>query len=182
MWYRFGMSMVDRIKALSDVIIDGYFVVEADRSIVHFNQAFYSMLPRTLSRGLTGKKCYDVLDLDICRDRCIAKQCWEAGRAVRLDEISGTVARGERRLTFILSALPFFAEDGSVEGALVIQRNVTDEAQVQSKYQEMLENEKRERERLKYIIRTRTKDLMETSRRLLAVQKELLDFRRGRIV
>jgi len=59
---------------------------------------------------------------------------------------------------------------------------VTDEAQVQAKYQEMLENEKRERDRLMHIIRSRTKDLLEASQELLVVQRELIAFKRGRVV
>ena len=176
------MDMLEQIRAISDVIIDGYFVLDTDRNILDFNQTFYAMLPRSVSRGLKGKKCYDVLNLEICKDRCIAQQCWNARKHMRLDEINGKVAATDRRLTFILSSLPFFGDDGQPVGALVIQRNVTDEAQVQTKYQEMLEQEKRERERLMHIIRLRTKDLLSTSQQLLGVQKELMDFRRGRLV
>ena len=176
------MDMLEQIRAISDVIIDGYFVLDAERTILDFNQTFHAMLPRSVSRGLKGKKCYEVLDLEICKERCIAQQCWTARRHMRLDEIGGKVARTDRRLTFILSALPFFDGAGLPQGALVIQRNVTDEALVQTKYQEMLENEKRERERLIHIIRSRTQDLLETSQQLLSVQKELMDFRRGRLV
>ena len=174
--------MLEQVAVVSDVIIDGYFVLDRERNILDFNQAFYAMLPRSVSRGLKGKKCYEVLNLEICKERCIAQQCWDQGKHIRLDEISGRIAKTDRKLTFILSALPFFADDGGPEGALVIQRNVTDEALVQTKYQEMLEQEKRERERLLHIIRSRTKDLLETSQQLLGVQKELMDFRRGRLV
>jgi PAS domain-containing protein len=176
------MDMLEQIRAISDVIMDGYCVLDTERNILDFNQAFYAMLPRSVSRGLKGKKCYDVLNLEICKERCIAQQCWKAGKHMRLDEINGKVASTDKRLTFILSSLPFFGDDGLPVGALVIQRNVTDEAQVQTKYQEMLEQEKRERERLMHIIRLRTKDLLSTSQQLLGVQKELMDFRRGRLV
>jgi hypothetical protein len=64
-------------------------------------------------------------------------------------------------------------------GALEIQRNVTDEAVVQTKYQEMLDTEARERERLAAQIRSRTKELLETNQTLLRVQKELLAYKRG---
>lgn len=180
--YADGMDMLEKIRLVAGVIIDSYFVVDAERNIIDFNTAFFSMLPRSLGRGLRGKKCYDVLELEICRDRCIAEQCWKAKQQVRLDEIKGKVAKSDRKLSFILSALPFYKEDGSVEGAMVVHRNVTDEALVQSKYQDMFENEKRDRERLMHMIRSRTKDLLETSQQLLGVQRELQAFRRGRIV
>ena len=176
------METLDRIKDISDIIIDSYFVVDTERTIVEFNRAFFAMLPRSVARGLKGKKCYEVLQLDICKDHCIAEQCWEAEKHVRLDEISGKVAKSDRPLSFILSALPITDAEGNRAGAMVIHRNVTDEAQVQQKYQEMLENEKRERERLVNIIRSRTKDLLETGQELLATKRELMQFKRGRIV
>jgi hypothetical protein len=50
---------------------------------------------------------------------------------------------------------------------------------VQVKYQEMLETEARERERLANQIRTRTKELLETNQLLLKTQKELLSYKKG---
>ena len=176
------MEMLERIKPITDIVIDSYFVVDAEKTIIDFNRAFFAMLPRNVARGLRGKKCYDVLELDICKDRCIAEHCWKTRKHVRLDEIQGRVAKTDRKLAFILSAMPFFGDDGAVQGAMVVHRNVTDEANVQAKYQEMLETEKRERERLMHIIRTRTKDLLDASHQLLAVQRELMAFRRGRVV
>lgn len=182
LWYLQSMDLLEKVKGISEIFIDSYMLIDDQRNIVDFNRAFFSMLPRALARGLRGKKCHDVMHLEICKDRCIAEQCWKTRQHVRLDEIHGTLARTDRKLAFIISALPFFHENGSPKGALIIQRNVTDEALVQTKYQEMMENERRERERLKHIIRQRTKDLLDTNQRLLAVQTELLDFRRGRTV
>ena len=75
--------------------------------------------------------------------------------------------------------MPITDEDGNHVGALEIQRNVTDEAVVQVKYQEMLETEARERERLANQIRARTKELLETNQLLLKTQKELLAYKKG---
>jgi PAS domain-containing protein len=176
------MEILERIKAISEVFVDSFFVVDAERNLLDFNRAFHAMLPRGVARGLRGKKCYDVLQLDICEERCVAQHCWDSGKHVRLDEIHGKVAKTDKALTFILSALPFFDEAGAPIGALVVHRNVTDEAQVQVKYQEMLDNAKRERAQLEHTIRTRTKDLLETSQQLLQLQRELLDYKRGRLV
>lgn len=175
-------AFLAQFKAVSDVIIDSYFIVDQNRTIVDFNRAFFAMLPRQVARGLKGKKCYEVLELNICRDSCIAQQCWKDRRQVRLDEITGTVKGGDggnQEMRFILSALPIYDQAGNPVGALEVQRNVTDEAMVQVKYQEMLENEARERERLAVQIRTRTRELLETNQVLLRVQKELLGFKKG---
>ena len=173
-------TFLQQFKAVSDVIIDSYFIVDQDRNIVDFNRAFFSLLPRGVARGLKGKKCYEVLELNICKNACIAHQCWKDKRQVRLDEIKGRVPGGEEgEMRFILSAVPIMDANGNPLGALEVQRNVTDEAMVQVKYQEMLENEARERERLASQIRLRTKELLDTNQMLLRVQKELLNYKKG---
>lgn len=172
-------KFLSQFKGIADAIIDSWFVVDADRTIVDYNRAFFALLPRQVARGAKGKKCYEVLELDICKERCIAQQCWRDQRQVRLDEIAGRPAQGEQAMRFILSALPILDEQGKVVGALEIQRDVTDVAVVQTKYQEMLDQEAQERERLVVQIRTRTKELLETNQALLRIQKELLAYKKG---
>jgi PAS domain-containing protein len=174
-------AFIAQFKQMSDALIDSWFIVDNDRNIVDFNRAFFGMLPRAVARGLKGKKCYEVLELNICKEQCIAQQCWRDKRQVRLDEIKGTIPGGEagQELRFILSAIPIYDQAGNTIGALEVQRNVTDEATVQVKYQEMLESEARERERLATQIRARTKELLDTNQILLKVQKELLGYKKG---
>jgi PAS domain-containing protein len=173
-------QFIAQFKHVSDALIDSWFVVDNDRNIVDFNRTFFGMLPRNVARGLKGKKCYEVLELNICKDQCIAHLCWRDKRQVRLDEIKGTVPGGEQgEMRFILSAIPIYDASGAQIGALEVQRNVTDEATVQVKYQEMLESEARERERLAQQIRARTKELLETNQTLLKIQKELLAYKKG---
>ena len=170
---------IAQFKPTAEALIDSWFIVDADRNVVEFNRAFFSLLPRQVARGLKGKKCYDVLELSICKEACIAGQCWREKRQVRLDEINGQPAGTEQPMRFVLSALPIVDDEGNPVGALEIQRNVTDEAVVQTKYQEMLDHEARERERLQQQIRSRTKELLETNQTLLRVQRELLAYKRG---
>jgi PAS domain-containing protein len=183
MCYAAGMDALQtflaNFKQFADVFTDSYFVVDAERNLVEFNRAFYSMLPRQVARGLKGKKCYEVLEHDICKGACIAQQCWEQKRQVRLDEINSRMAGSDQPVRFILSAVPIYDAEGRPVGALEVQRNVTDEAMVQVKYQEMLDSEARERERLAQQIRSRTRDLLETNQMLLKVQRELLAYKKG---
>jgi PAS domain-containing protein len=172
-------QFLTEFKRVSSAIVDSYFVVDMDRRIVDFNRAFYALLPRGVARGLKGKHCYEVLELNICQHECIARQCWNDNRHVRLDEISGNIAGETQKLRFILSAVPITDDAGKSVGALEIQRNVTDEAVVQVKYQEMLETEARERERLANQVRMRTRELLETNQLLLKTQKELLAYKKG---
>ncbi|MSP63284.1 MAG: PAS domain-containing protein [Myxococcales bacterium] len=164
---------------MADAFIDSWFIVDQERTIVEFNRAFFSLLPRQVARGLKGKKCYEVLELDICKERCIAEQCWKGKQHVRLDEITGRPAQTEQPMRFVLSAIPILDEAGNIIGALEVQRNVTDEAVVQTKYQDMLDHEARERERLAGLIRSRTKELLDTNQTLLRVQKELVAHKKG---
>ena len=166
-------------KRVSSAIIDSYFLIDTERRIVDFNRAFHALLPRSVARGLKGKHCFEVLELNICKHECIAEQCWADSRHVRLDEISGNIAGETRKLRFILSAVPITDAAGNHIGAIEIQRNVTDEAVVQVKYQDMLETEARERERLANQVRMRTKELLETNQLLLKTQKELLAYKKG---
>lgn len=172
-------QFLTEFRRISTAIVDSYFIVDRDRRIVDFNPAFFALLPRAVARGIKGKHCYEVLSLNICANECIAQQCWTVNRHVRLDEISGNVVGDARKLRFILSAVPITDDAGNHVGALEIQRNVTDEAVVQVKYQEMLETEARERERLADQIRIRTKELLETNQLLLKTQKELLAYKKG---
>lgn len=174
-------QFLDQFKRVNNAIVDSYFVVDTERRIVDFNRAFFAMLPRQVARGLKGKKCYEVVEYNICKSECIAQQCWTDNRHVRLDEISGHIVGDAeaKQMRFILSAVPITDEAGQHVGALEIQRNVTDEAVVQVKYQEMLETEARERERLANQIRARTRELLETNQLLLKTQKELLAYKKG---
>ncbi len=172
-------SFIGDLKRVAPALIDSYFIVDAERKIIEFNRAFYAMFPRQVARGLKNKVYSGVIDLNI--GTCIVEQCWTENRHVRLDEISGTIIGDTeaQQMKFILSAVPITDEAQVQVGALVILRNVTDEAEVQVKYQEMLETEAQERERLATQIRTRTKELLETNHLLLRTQKELLSYKKG---
>src|SRR5262249_26254445 len=129
---------IESIKRVSEVLLDSYMVVDRDRNILDFNRAFHQMVPRSIARQLKGMKCYDVLDLEICKDRCIAVECLKRRSHVRLDEIQGKVREGDS-VKFILSAIPLYREQEEEPYAVMVtQRNVIDEANVQIKYRQML--------------------------------------------
>ncbi len=168
------MILPPSLMQFSEIIIDSYFIVDMERNIIDFNRAFHSMLPRSVARNLKTKKCYEVLQLDICSDNCIARECWKTNRQVRLDEIKGHVLGEEASLRFILSAIPIRNEQGETIGAMEMQRNVTDEALVQTKYQKQVDASTRQQQELEEDLQTRTKRLLDVSRRLYDVQRALL--------
>ena len=168
------MMLPRSLSEFVDVIIDSYFIIDTDHNIVDYNRAFAAMLPRHLARKLKTRKCHEVLQLDICKDGCIARQCWELGRQVRLDEIAGEVPGEPQPLRFILSCIPVLDDAGEVIGALEVQRNVTDEAMVQVKYQKQMEANALRQSETEETLRLRTRRLLEVSRRLYEAQRELL--------
>lgn len=162
-------------QQFTELLIDSYFVVDLNRNIVDFNRAFFSMVPRQIARKLKSMKCYEVLRLDICAEHCIAQECWKAQRHVRLDEITGVVAGQEdERLRFILSCIPVRDEAGNIIGAIEMQRNVTDEAIVQSKYQQQIDASSQELEKLQRELKERTRRVLDLSRQLSQHQLSLL--------
>jgi len=112
-------------------------------------------------------------------ERDVVQECMQTGRHVRLDEIPIRAQGAEEELRVILSAIPLKKPDDEVTGALVILRNVTDEAMIQVKYQEMLETEARERERLVEQIKERTGSLVDANELLLDLQRELMEYKKG---
>lgn len=169
------MEFLESFRRISDVVIDAFFVVDRQGGIVEYNRAFFAMFPRQVARKLKGMSAEEAVLLE----RNVAKECMESERHVRLDEIPLRVKGSEEEYRVILSGIPLPDAQGGVAGALVILRNVTDEAMMQVKYQEMLETEARERERLVEQIQDRTAALLETSDLLMNVQQELVDYRKG---
>ena len=169
------MELLDGFKQISDVVIDAYFISDENGVIKDYNRAFFAMFPRAVARKLKGMSVGDALKVG----RDVSRECMEAGRHVRLDEIPIHIAGSNEELRMIFSGIPLKGPDGNVLGALVILRNVTDEAMIQVKYQEMLETEARERERLVEQIQDRTGALVDANELLLTLQRELMEFKKG---
>ena len=168
------MDLIETFAKFSDVIIDAYYIVDKEGHILAFNRMFYGLFPRNVARKLKGKTLGQVMEIE----RDIGAECMDAGRHVRLDEIVGKPKESEDAINMIMSGIPLRDDNGTITGALVILRNVTDEAMVQIKYQEMLETEARERERLVEKVQERTRQLLSSNEALLGVQKELVDYKK----
>ncbi len=169
-----AITIPESFYQFADVLIDSYFIIDLEHNIVDFNKTFHSILPRQAARNLKGKKCYDVLKLDICQANCIARECWKQDRSVRLDEINGRVATEEQQFRFILCAIPIRNNNGELIGAMEMQRNVTDEAMVQVKYQQLMDFQSAKQKKLEDDLQERTQQLLEASRKLQAARHDLI--------
>ena len=157
----------EAVDRLGKVFFDSYFVVDRERRIETFNEGFVQMLGLRPAerRQIRGSFCYDLLRLEICKDRCIALEALAKGDHVRKEEIRGTTANG-REVVLERSAMPLRDESGQVVGVFVTDRDVTDERRLKTRYLEESEAHRQERDTLLRIIRDRDEDLGEVRAQL----------------
>ena len=119
------------------VFFDSYFVVDSDRRIRQHNGVFEQMLGLRPAqrRSVTGTHCFELLQLEICKDRCIAVECLKRNAPVRMEEIHGKTPSG-RELVLELSAIPLRDTSGNVVGVFVTHRDITDERRLKTRFKE----------------------------------------------
>jgi PAS domain S-box-containing protein len=154
----------EAMNRFGPVFLDSYFVVDKELRIESFNNAFSQMLGLRGAerRKLVHSFCYDVLKLEICRDRCIALEAIKKEAAVKMNEIRGERTDGTE-LVLELSAIPLRNEKGEIDSVFVTHRDVTDERRLKERYLEEQEHHKKERAGLLRIIEERDVEL-ETAR------------------
>ena len=130
-------------EALSALISDAFYIVDADDRIVSYNVAFRNMFPRSMVRTLREARCRDASFLPCQGGQCLRERCAAEG-AIRLDELETTItnAKGEQEtLRLIVTAGPVTLPNGQ-SGTMIILRDVTDEARIQAKYQKAMQDER----------------------------------------
>ena len=172
------MRHAEQIRAIQAALLDAYVVVGVDQRVAAFNRPFFVLFPRRVARTLEGKPLSEVLTFrfnEALLDP--VAECLERGAGVRFDEIEGQ-GPGESRFHFIVSASPLVEGERSV-GVLLLLRDVTDEVNIQSKYQNMLHEEARARAELEEVLRKRTRELLEAHDALNTTQGELMEYAKG---
>jgi len=123
-------------EALSALIIDAYYIVDADDRIVEYNMAFRNMFGRSMLRTLREARCRDAAFLPCHGGQCLRERCAAEG-AIHLYELETTAqdAKGNPvNLRLNVTAGPVTLANGQ-PGTMIILRDVTDEAAIQAKYQ-----------------------------------------------
>ena len=164
-------------EQIAGAIRDPWFVVDAERTVQHHNEAFAS-----LCRGagdLTGRRCFDLLELDACKDDCIALAAIRSGQPVRVDQVPGCVAESGRAVTLAASASPVVGLGPMAVGSLVVYRDISEDARVQQRYEALLEEESDLREELEEQLRRRTAQLLEVGDELNELELQLAALRKG---
>ncbi len=168
------MAATTGVRALGAAFLDAWVAVGPDRKVLDFNPNYRAMFSRAQARKLKGSTCCQFLELSVCADGCLAERCQTEGAPIRLDEIPAQIDGEDRQKRFIASAAQL-----NKDATLIVLRDVSDAADVQRKYKEMLERETREKEGLREEIVRKTKELMDTNMELNRVQNELMRFRKG---
>ncbi len=120
-------KLFHQITQLLDGSVDAAVVLDAERRVLHYNQA-YEALTGLRGRQLAekvkaGARCHELFKLEICEQACLGCKVREVGRRLRVDEIGARRGDGED-LTFIVTAAPVELDDGE---AVVVEtyRDVT---------------------------------------------------------
>lgn len=162
----FSTLPMARLQSILDGLIDAAVIVDPEFRPLAWNTPYMQAVglrPRTFAKTVREKHkhCCDLLHLEICENQCLAKQCFEGNRSLRLDEIKGASRLISEPLetTWIVSAIPLHGEKDRVAAVLEIYRDVTAEARIQTRYKALLEQERRRAEILEELVKERTADL-----------------------
>ena len=174
-------QIVPIVRQIGPALLDAVYVVDREGRFLSFNRVLHSMLPRAVARRLKNGTISDIVTLKRGgRQFDLIEECIERGQLIRYDEIQAEIKQRDRELTIKVSALPLLDESsGEVAAVMVTLRDVTDEGQVQQKYQHMLEEETRKRADLQEKIEECTRELLKTRDELNVMQAELMTYRKG---
>lgn len=171
-------DVVEALKILGPAFLDAWYVVDDQDRIVDFNAAFHALFPRPMARKLKTLTCREALTLPPCGGaQCLRQTCIASGPS-RLDELEAQV--GNEKLRVIINAVPIPLPEGKT-GALIVLRNVTDDARVQSQYQHMLEGAKEEKREMEEKLSSRTRELLAANTELNRLEREIARLKRGGI-
>jgi PAS domain S-box-containing protein len=131
-------AQLNMLRELAESLTDPVFLVDKAFNVWYSNRAFEQAAGvRMGSKKFKDAPCYELLGLDICKNNCVMKQAVAAQRNVRLAEIAGLNAGGEKK-NFHINAIPLENNHGTAFGALIFLRDVTAETQVHEKYKQLV--------------------------------------------
>ncbi len=179
----------ERFRSLLDGLIDAAVIVDKDLKPLAWNTAYMQTVglrPRKFQKmaGEPGRRCRDLLELDVCDSSCLAAKVFKTQRSVRMDELSGAskVAEADQaepsednqKKTLIVSAVPLHDHEGRVVAVLEVYRDVTAEARIQERYKYLLDQERRRAEILEEQVKERTAELSKSLEQLRATRAQLV--------
>ncbi len=160
------------VRRIVDGLPEAAVVLDGRRRVVYWN-ALYATASglgnrEILRRSRRGVRCHELFQLEICGNRCLVCEAARLGRALRMDEIKAKRADGQE-LTLIVTATPL-----NHELFVEIYRDVTADARIQARYKQLLDLERRAKERLEEEVAERTRQLREANEELKQAQAVLV--------
>jgi PAS domain S-box-containing protein len=165
--------LYDQITQLLDGSVDAAVVLDGERRVLHYNQAYEGLTGlrgRQLAEKVkAGAKCFELFKLEICDHDCLGCKVKDVGRRLRVDEIGARRGDGED-LTFIVTAAPIEL-DGGEKVVVETYRDVTADVRIQRRLKVALEHERRAKENLEDKVRERTAELRAAQAQLVHQEK-----------
>jgi len=166
--------LYEQITKLIDGTVDAQVVLDLDRRVLHYNQAYEALTGlrgrQLVERVKAGVRCYELFELEICKHDCLGCKVRDAGRRLRVDEIRAIRAADGEELTFIVTGALIDLDDGQ---RVVVEtyRDVTADVRIQRRLKVALEHERRAKEDLEEMVRERTAELRAAQAQLVHQEK-----------
>ena len=189
------MGDLDRTKTLAGAVRDPWFIVDADRNIRDYNEAFEALVRRGPAggegpaEGPEGRKCYELLGLSMCRDDCIALQAIRQGGPARRDDVAGHVigltgtpgSTGGGEVLLRAGAAPLTDLEELPAGALVVYQDVLDAGREREAHSEELQTAAARRQELERALKQRTRELLAAHEEASRFEQQLAEVRKGTV-
>ena len=131
-------AQLSMLREIAESLSDPVFLVDKAFNVWYSNRAFEQAAGvRMSSKRYKDAPCYELLGLSICKSNCVMKQATSAQKNIRLAEIAGLNAGGEKK-NFHINAIPLENAQGNAFGALIFLRDVTAETEVHEKYKQLV--------------------------------------------
>ena len=166
--------LYEQITKLIDGSVDAQVVLDPERRVLHYTQAYEALTGlrgrQLAERVKAGARCYELFELEICKQDCLGCKVREAGRRLRVDEIRATRPADGEELTFIVTGALIELEGGET---VVVEtyRDVTADVRIQRRLKAALEHERRSKEDLEEMVRDRTAELRAAQAQLVHQEK-----------
>lgn len=126
---------IEKHRTLFEVFLDGYVLVDSERKIVQFNEAFMELTGESYRKIMKAGYMSALIKTEKGDDWCVATDIVRTGTSQRIDELNAST-KAYPTAKFIVGGVPILADDSTVLGALVTIRNVSAESELQKKYDE----------------------------------------------
>lgn len=124
-------------KDFSKIFFDGYLLLNSERKIIKFNQAFCAKVNFDVKAIVLKKNpsAEDVFDWPLVDEsQTVLDVIMKSTDATRIDELLLTKKESEQVYQVILGSYPFFNQQGEFLGVCLLMRNVTAEVGITHKY------------------------------------------------